>query len=136
MPKQAAKLLFLSPFPLGEGPGMGPYVLIGGFCVYPLNSYIKSIDYFEFHFEFTIIRRVIIQHILVLRPILKTRYVTQSNVNVGVEYIPPVVQSHGFRTLSGHSQSIIGNSGAAFLMLIADYGRSFIGTTGAMNRTP
>jgi len=38
MPKQAAKLLFLSPFPLGEGPGMGPYVLIGGFYVCPLNS--------------------------------------------------------------------------------------------------
>jgi len=40
MPKQAAKSLFLSPFPLGEGPGMGPYVLIGGFYVYPLNSYL------------------------------------------------------------------------------------------------
>ena len=45
MPKQAAKLLFLSPFPLGEGPGMGPYVLIGGFCVYPLNSYTHSITH-------------------------------------------------------------------------------------------
>ena len=45
MPKQAVKLLFLSPFPLGEGPGMGPYALIGGFCVYPLNSYVRK--YFE-----------------------------------------------------------------------------------------
>ena len=26
-------------FSLGEGPGIRPYVLIGGFYVYPLNSY-------------------------------------------------------------------------------------------------
>jgi len=26
---------------LGEGPGMGPYVLIGGFYVYPLNQLLS-----------------------------------------------------------------------------------------------
>ena len=40
MPKQAAKLPIHSPFPLGEGLGMGPDVLIGGIFVCPLNSYI------------------------------------------------------------------------------------------------
>ena len=40
MPKQAAKLLFLSPFPLGEGPGMGPYVMIGAFTYILLNGYL------------------------------------------------------------------------------------------------